>query len=486
MNRHGKDDPGLDARLRPGSASAVSAQANCPSVMALTLSRRRLLQAGGAGALTAAAPGLARVSGARRPNILFIMADDLGYADLSCTGRRDYRTPVIDRLAGEGLLMTQAYASSPVCSPTRVALMTGRYPHRHPAGLPEPIRSAVLDPVGLVPDGDLLPQLLVQAGYTTALVGKWHIGWPPANGPLACGYQHFFGIAAGGSDYFRHSEHDPASPGRPGLYEGDAVISRTGYLTDLLADRAIHEIGRASQTSKPFFLSLHFTAPHWPWQGPDDAVATAGLRNLRHDDGGSLATFGAMVGAMDAALGRVLGELDRLQIADDTIVVFTSDNGGERFSDTWPLRGSKGELLEGGIRVPAIVRWPGRIAPGSHSAQVSATMDWLPTLAAAAGAVPRAAERLDGQNLLPVLTAAAPLRRRRLFWRFARLEQAAVRDGDFKYLRIGGTEHLYNLSVDPRERADLKGNEQATFVRLQEQFARWNASMLHYPPPAHP
>jgi arylsulfatase A-like enzyme len=446
-----------------------------------TLSRRRLLRAAGAAAALAAAPSLARAPRARPPGILFIMADDLGFADLSCYGRRDYQTPVFDRLATEGLLLTQAYASSPVCSPTRVALITGRYPQRLAVGLPEPIRTAQLDPVGLAPGDGLLPRILKAAGYRTALVGKWHMGWPPANGPLACGYDRFFGIAAGASDYFSHREHEADDADRPGLYEGDSLVRRPGYLTELLADRAVEEVRSAAQADRPLFLSLHFTAPHWPWEGPGDAAVSAGIRNLRHEDGGSLEVYASMVRAMDAAIGRVLAELDRQQLGEDTIVIFTSDNGGERFSDTWPLRGGKGELLEGGIRVPALVRWPGRIAAGLRSPQVMATIDWLPTLAAAAGAALDPASPPDGENLLPVFTGQAPPRPRRLFWRFARSNQAAVRDGDLKYLRMGGEEHCYNVALDPRERADLKGREPAAFARLKSDFENWNAAMLRYP-----
>jgi arylsulfatase A-like enzyme len=444
------------------------------------LSRRRLLGSAGAAAVVAAAPALALASGERRPNILFIMADDLGFADLSCYGRRDYSTPVLDRLASEGVLLTQAYASSPVCSPTRVALITGRYPQRLTVGLPEPIRSARLDPVGLEPDDGLLPQILKRAGYRAVLVGKWHMGWPPANGPIACGYDRFFGNAAGAVDYFSHREFEPGTAGRDGLYEGSNPVRRQGYLTDLLADRAIEEIASAAQAGQPLFLSLHFTAPHWPWQGPADAASGGRIPDLRHHDGGNLATYAAMVGSLDSAIGRVLAALDRQRLAENTIVIFTSDNGGERFSDTWPLRGGKGELLEGGIRAPALVRWPGRIPAGARSPQVTATIDWLPTLAAAAGATLDARRPPDGEDMLPVLTGAAPPRRRRLFWRFAQSNQAAVRDGDLKYLRVGDEEHCYNLAEDPRERADLKLREATAFARLREEFASWNATMLRY------
>ena len=449
-------------------------------------SRRGFLKAAGAtaalAALPAAAEGQRRRGGARPPNILFILADDLGYADLSIYGRRDFRTPVLDRLARDGLLMTQGYSNSTVCSPTRVALITGRYHQRLQAGLPEPIVPRDR-PIGLPHGLPTLPSLLRAAGYRTALVGKWHLGWPPEHGPLQRGYDRFFGIAGPATDYFSHRA--PYSE-QNSLMEGDVLIERDGYLTDLLADRAVEEIRLSVATRAPFLLSLHFNAPHWPWQGPGDAATSASITNLNHNDGGSLETYAEMVQAMDAGIGRVLAELERRRIARDTIVVFTSDNGGERFSDMWPLRGQKGDLLEGGIRVPLIVRWPRAIRGGGRSDQVMASMDWLPTLAAAAGTRPHSDYPPDGENLLDVLLGAAP-RPRKLFWRFRARDQAAARDGDWKYLRIGDQEQLYNLARDPRERANLKDREPARFARLKADYAAWNAAMLPYPPlPAAP
>ena len=450
------------------------------------LSRRDFLEAAGAAALSALSGSAAAQRPAGRPNILFILADDLGYADLSAFGRRDYRTPVLDQLAAGGLLMTQGYANSAVCSPTRVALITGRYQQRLAVGLPEPIRAPELDP-GALPDRiPTLPGLLRDSGYSTALVGKWHMGWPPHHGPLRHGYQRYFGIAAGAADHFSHREHRMSGPKPLGLYEGEALVSRDGYLTDLLADKAIEEIRSAADSRSPFFLSLHFTAPHWPWQGPGDAATAGTIANLRHDDGGSLETFAAMVTAMDSAIGRVLAELERTGAAANTIIVFTSDNGGERFSDVWPLRGQKGDLLEGGIRVPIIVRWPGTIPPGARSDQVMVSMDWLPTLLAAAGAAPDPASPPDGENLLDVVRQRAPARPRRIFWRFRARDQSAARGGDWKYLRIGEEEQLYHVARDPRERANLKDREPGRFEQLKAAYAAWNAQMLPYPPGPQP
>jgi arylsulfatase A-like enzyme len=447
-------------------------------------SRRQFIQGAGAAVALAAVPG--RSTGqarAARPNILFILADDLGYADLSVYGRRDYRTPVLDRLAREGVLMTQAYANSAVCSPTRVALITGRYHQRLPVGLAEPIRNAELDRDGLPHGQPTLPGLLRGVGYSTVLVGKWHMGWPREHGPLRYGYERFFGIAAGAADYVSHREHRLGAEGPDGLYEGEAIVHRDGYLTDLLADRAISEVRTAAASGSPFLVSLHFTAPHWPWQRPGDPALPRNA-NLRHDDGGTLEIYGEMVRRMDEAIGRVLAEIERLGLAEDTIVVFTSDNGGERFSDTWPLRGEKGDLLEGGIRVPVIVRWPAAIPPGTRSEQVMATMDWLPTLIAAVGGAPDPGFPPDGENVIEAFRGASPPWPRRLFWRFRADDQAAARIGDWKYLRVGEQEQLFDIARDPRERANLKDREPARFAQLKAEWSAWNAQMLPYPPEA--
>ncbi|MDX2208768.1 MAG: sulfatase-like hydrolase/transferase [Sphingopyxis sp.] len=446
---------------------------------------RRDFVIGAAATLAATSASVAAAPSRRRPNILFIMADDLGYADLSIYGRREYQTPVLDQLATDGLLMTQGYANAPSCSPTRVALITGRYHQRLPVGLPEPIRTRKLDPVGLPTGQSTLPGLLQAAGYRTSLVGKWHMGWPPDHSPLRHGYQHFFGTASAGVEYFTHRENDPAGQGEVGLFEGDDVVQRDGYMTDLLADRAVQQIWAAAADAAPFFLSLHFTAAHWPWQGPKSVPLPPGA-DLWHYDGGSLEIFAEMVRAMDLAIGRVLDELKRSGLANDTIVVFTSDNGGERFSDTWPLRGGKRDLLEGGIRVPVIVRWPTSIVSGRRSDQVIATMDWFPTLLAAAGAPTDPNHPPDGENLLDVLRGQAHARSRQLFWRFRNPDQAAARNGDWKYLRIGGEEFLFDITRDPRERANRKAAEPARFQQMKADWAAWNAAMLPYPAPPTP
>jgi arylsulfatase A-like enzyme len=413
---------------------------------------------------------------AAKPNIVYIMADDLGYADLSCYGRREYTTPNVDSIAAHGTRFLQAYANSAVCSATRTALITGRYQYRLRVGLEEPLRNSTSH-LGLPPEHPTLPSLLRAAGYGTTLIGKWHLGQLPDFGPLESGYDHFWGFRGGALDYFTH-KYGTASSDTDDLWDDDAKVHQAGYLTDLLGDRATRTIRDYAKTGQPFFLSLHFNAPHWPWEAPGDEAESQRLESLFDYDGGSQRTYAGMVTRMDEQVGRVRKALDESGIAGNTIVVFTSDNGGERFSDTWPFTGKKTELLEGGLRIPALVCWPGHIAAGTTTQQVAITMDWMPTLLAAASAAPAPAFPPDGMNLLPQLTQGVAPVSRKLYWRYHFNSQRAMRDGDMKYLRIGGNEFLFNVVDDPLERANLKQRRPEVFERMLHDYEIWNRSML--------
>lgn len=428
---------------------------------------------------SAATPRPRRRTGVRdnRPDIVFILADDLGFADLACYGRDDYATPNLDRLARQGVLLTNAYSNSSVCSPTRLALMTGRYQYRWPGGLDEPIGR---DPsLGLPPEVPTLPSLLRDDGYRTSLVGKWHLGELPQFGPLKSGYERFFGLYAGGADYFLHGmtirgkfRHD--------LYEGETEVFRHGYLTDLITERAIAEIDHLGNGDAPYLLSVHYTAPHWPWEGVEDEEKAARIRDSFHYDGGSNPTYASMMKSLDDGVGALMEALRARGRARDTVVVFTSDNGGERFSKVWPFRGMKGELLEGGIRVPAIVRWPARLAARSTNDQVTMTMDWVPTLLAAAGSAGRPSAGFDGVDILDVLEGRAAQRERLLFWRHKAQDQRAALGGRMKYLQMSGHEFLFDIGVDPLERANLKTVHPERFQQLKSAFESWNLGMLPY------
>jgi len=417
-----------------------------------------------------------------RPSLVFILADDLGYADLGCYGGRSSCSPALDRLAAEGLRFTDGYSNSPVCSPTRFALMTGRFQYRLRGGNDEPIASRHRGnpELGLPPAHPTLPSLLRAAGYATALVGKWHLGFLPHFGPLKSGYAEFFGPMSGGVDYFTHRD----SAGHHDLYEGEAEAERTGYLTDLISDRAVEFVRRQRGAGAPFLLSVHYTAPHWPWETRDDEAVARALTRIAHTDGGSVPTYLTMIRHMDEGIGRILAALAEIGAAEDTLVVFTSDNGGERFSDTWPLVGKKMDLLEGGIRVPYIVRWPARVPRGRTTAQLAITMDWVATFLEAAAVAADPAYPLDGISLVPALERPEAPIPRELFWRMKFRNQKALRAGSWKYLSLDGDEFLFDLARDLRERANRAGHEPGRLAAMRARYAAWEATMPTRPPDA--
>jgi arylsulfatase A-like enzyme len=423
----------------------------------------------------------------QRPNIIFIVADDLGYADLGCYGGREAGfgrvSPVLDGLAAQGLLFTEGYANSPVCSPTRFAMVTGRYQYRLRGAAEEPInsRSKGSTTLGLPTDHPTLPSLLKGAGYHTALIGKWHLGYPPTFGPQRSGYEEFYGIMAGGADYFTHC----SGKGDHDLYWGEEPLHEAGYLTDLLSKRAVDYVNRVAPDAhqgQPFFLSLHYTAPHWPWETRDDAHLAAEVKdNLFHLHGGNVETYRRMIHHMDEGIGWVVDALRQQGLLDNTLVVFTSDNGGERFSDNWPLVGGKMDLTEGGIRVPWIAHWPAVIAPGQTTTQHCLTMDWSATMLAAAGVAADPAYPLDGVSLLPVLHNPQQVFERPLHWRMNHRGQRAYRHGDWKYLRVDGNDYLFNIPADARERANLGPKDPARLDTMRQAWEQWNATMPPIP-----
>jgi len=408
-----------------------------------------------------------------RPSFVFILADDLGYADLGCYGGRSDCSPLLDRMAREGLRFTEGYANSSVCSPTRFALATGRWQHRLRGGADEPISGKMRgNPVlALPPSHPTLASLLRDAGYATALVGKWHLGYPPHAHPLKSGYQEFFGSLSGGFDYFTH--HDTANV--HDLWEGEQEIHRTGYMTDLVSERAAQYVSKAQA---PFLLSLHYSAPHWPWEARGDEAEAKRIEKIAHTDGGSVATYQKMIHHMDEGIGKVLAALPD---PVNTFVVFTSDNGGERYSDTWPHVGKKMDLLEGGIRVPYLVRWPSTVKPGGVTAQLAITMDWVATFLEAAGVAPHPDYPLDGMSLLQVLKDPRATFARDLFWRMKHRAQRAVRSGDWKYFASEDGEFLFNLAVDSRERANYARREPRRLAELKAKYEAWERSIPPIP-----
>jgi arylsulfatase A-like enzyme len=413
-------------------------------------------------------------------NFIFILADDLGYADLGCYGGRAPVSPHLDRLALQGLRFTQGYSNSPVCSPTRFALITGRYQYRLRGAAEEPLtgRFRGSAEVGLPPSHPTLASRLREAGYRTALVGKWHLGYPPHFGPLKSGYDEHFGPLSGGVDYFTHTD----TGGTHDLYENGDEVRREGYLTDLLSNRAAQFVRARAADRKPFLLSLHYTAPHWPWETRDDAPIAPGLvGRIYHLDGGSIRIYQRMIHHMDEGIGKVVAALEAGGLAQDTLIVFTSDNGGERFSDNWPLVGGKMDLTEGGIRVPYVVLWPRVVPAGGVTGQLAITMDWTATFLDAAGVAPRPDCPLDGVSLMPVLRDPAAQCDRALYWRMKYRDQRAMREGRWKYLAIEGDEYLFDVETDERERANLARRDPDRLAAMRGRYDAWNASMKPVP-----
>ncbi len=432
----------------------------------------------------------------KQPNIIFIVADDLGYADLGCYGGRGFDgtgkesvSPELDKLAANGMLFTDGYSNSPVCSPTRFALMTARYQYRLRGAAEEPIssKSRGSTTLGLPPENPTLPSMLKGAGYATALIGKWHLGYAPNFGPLLSGYDEFFGPMSGGVDYFTHCD----SRGTHDLWQSEKDIVKeqfeTGYLTDLITSRALDYVGRTDAT-KPFFISLHYTAPHWPWETRDDEELAQEIKdNIFHLHGGNIHSYRRMIHHMDEGIGRIAALLKAQEKLDNTLIVFTSDNGGERFSDNWPLVGGKMDLTEGGIRVPYIAHWPAVIKAGQVSSQQCLTMDWSATMLdvggalKAASAVASGAYPLDGQSLLGLLADGSKTIEHPLFWRMNHRGQRAMRLGNYKYLRVDGHDYLFDLTLDARERANLGKHQPERLSAMRDAWEAWNATMPAIP-----
>ncbi|MFL0647224.1 sulfatase-like hydrolase/transferase [Cylindrospermopsis raciborskii UAM/DH-BiRr] len=424
-----------------------------------------------------------------RPNIVFILADDLGWGDLSIDGQKNYQTPYLDQLARDGIRFNQAYSDSPVCTPTRIGFFTGRYPGRLAIGNYEPLLSfqQIGDSVGLPPEHPTIASLLRDNGYETVLVGKWHCGYLPRYSPLKSGFNKFFGNFSGAIDYFRHVDTN----GKPDLWEADTPIEKIGYVTDIFTERAVDFI--KGPHVNPFYLSLHYTAPHWPWQGPEDVELSndlIGRDNLENwINTGTKESYKAVVQSLDNGVGKVLQALEDVGIANRTIVIFASDNGGERFSNFGLFQGKKGNLYEGGIRVPTLIRWSGVIAPNQISDQVIITHDITATILAATKTNTNPDYPLDGEDLLPVIQNEIPTYDRVLFWRYKgnnrlglppRVRQGAVRSENWKYLKIGENEHLFNLANDQQELINLKLEHREIFAKLRSKYQLWESELEPY------
>ena len=439
------------------------------------------------GSLLVSSPSLAQKS----PNIIVILADDLGYADVGCYGATSIQTPRLDALAEQGVRLTTFYANGPECTPTRTALLTGRYQQRV-GGLECAIglgnigryteAKALSDQgkLGLPPDFSVLPHVVKEQGYRTAIIGKWHLGEGDAYRPAAHGFDYSIGPLGGAVDYFHHTEPvgefiGTYMEGNHDFYRNDQPHQRGGYyMTHLITDEAVEWINR-QQNDQPFFLYVPYTTPHAPYQGPDDYQAEKlGMDRWDKAEG---QVYARMIEDMDRGIGKILDHLAAQGMAENTLVIFFSDNGPNKMGNTNPYSGNKGHVYEGGIRVPCIIRWPGKIRPGSVSDQASISMDLTASILALVGGTPK--RPLDGIDLVDHVVAGKQNFARDLYWRKKRASQvrSAVRSGDLKYIRDEDTEtfeeYLFDLKTDPGEQEDLKTERPADFMRLKQLLLAW-------------
>lgn len=402
-----------------------------------------------------------------RPNILLILADDLGFEDLGFQNSPEIQSPNLDRLATNGIRFADGHTTASVCSPSRAGLMTGRYQQRfgHEANVPP-------TPHGMDLDEVTLGQRMQQAGYRTGIIGKWHLGNLDSQYPTARGFDYFYGLREGSRSYFYNAKKDDKPGNHHGIEENGKQVSFEGYLTDVLGDKAIDFIDEPSK--KPFFLYLSFTAPHGPMHGKEEDIA-----RFAHIENPKRRTYASMVWAMDRAIGKVIDKLEAQGIADNTLIWFLSDNGGAsgNGSSNLPLAGFKGIKFEGGIRVPFIMHWKNRFPKGRVFNPMVSALDILPTCLAAAGGDPKSERPLDGVNLLPFLdTPQNSVPHETLFWH--KLWFSAMRSGPWKLIYVQDYGYaLYNLKDDLSERKDLSKLMPERVEEMAKSMNNWKSEL---------
>ncbi|MHB8897424.1 MAG: sulfatase family protein [Thermoguttaceae bacterium] len=426
---------------------------------------------------------------ATRPDVVLIMADNLGHGDLSCYGCPDIRTPNIDRLAAQGVRFTNFYSNGPECTPTRTALLTGRYQQRvlglecalgtgNVGRYDDAIALANKHQLGLPPDQSVLAPLLKQAGYHTVALGKWHLGYETHLLPPHHGFDYFLASLGGTIDYFYHNEPN----GQPALYENLNRVTRDGYFTDLITDGAVDFL-RKQPPGKPLFLYLPYTAPSAPFQHPDrkpDQPKVSHAWDSSDWQAGDRDTLRAIVERLDQGVGKVLTTLDETGRAANALVIFCSDNGAYPIAaSNAPFRGYASELFDGGIHVACMARWPGRLPAGVVDDRPVLTFDLTASILAAAGCVPPPDRPLDGIDVLGQIAAGGPPTPRPLFWRARRADRTwrAIRHGNLKYVSCQDgnrlEEYLFDLAEDPGESVNRLKALPAEALRLKRQLAAW-------------
>jgi len=417
----------------------------------------------------------AQTSSSAKPNVVLIVTDDVGYGDIGSYGAPDVKTPSIDSLAHDGVRLTDFYAA-PQCTPTRAALISGRYQQRFRLEAALSGRKTPGGKTGLPAAGYSLPQLLKNNGYATGLIGKWHLGYEPQFSPNAHGFDDFFGFKSGFIDYYQHTDGD----GESDLFENDSPVHVDGYMTDLITERSIKFID--DHAAAPFFLEVTYNAAHWPFQVPDHpSVARDHGRFVQpeENDSATRQDYIAILERADQGIGQILQALKRRGLDRNTLVIYMQDNGGEWVSRNAPLFNRKGTVWEGGIRVPAIFRWPGHLPSGKVSGQVGIVQDVTASILAATGTTVPPTAKPEGINLLPILDGHSPAVERTLFFRFTigNVKQLAVRQGSWKLLVDGAKRYVFDLSKDVGERYDLTNQRQDVARRLRPLIAAWEADV---------
>ena len=447
------------------------------------MNRRRFLQKLGLNALSLTCAGcLARTSQRKRkPNFILIVADDLGYGDIGCYGHKNNKTPHLDAMAAQGMTFTDFHSNGPMCSPTRAALLTGQYQHRFGRIFESALSAKAHADTGLPLDEVTIPEALKKAGYTTGMFGKWHLGYKPPYMPTQHGFDEFRGLLTGDGDHHSHISRS----GTEDWWHNETIEMEDGYSVDLITKHSIDFIER--NRNRPFFLYVAHLAIHFPWQGPNEQghrIKGRDYWNLSklgpHEPGQVGPAVREMVEAIDKSVGEIIAALKRLGLDDNTFVFFTSDNGGYleyagRFkgeiSSNGPLRGQKGDVFEGGHRVPAIARWPGRIKPGTLTHETTMTMDLMPTYLELA-LEKTSGHDMDGSTLTPVLFERQAMPKRDLFWRKGK--EWAVRRGPWKLVGDeNGEMMLFHLDDDIAEQKNLAGEQTDLVEELLAAYKQW-------------
>lgn len=417
----------------------------------------------------------------RPPNLIIILVDDMGYGDVGFNGCTDIPTPNIDRIAAQGVKFTNAYVSYAVCGPSRAGLITGRYQDRFGFGR-NPLFAPNDPNMGLPLSESTLADALGQADYRSAAIGKWHLGAHPSQRPLERGFDDFFGFLTGGHRYFPEEwtledEYQVTSQYeayRTKLLRNETRIEETEYLTDALSREAVHYIQEYKDA--PFFLYLAYNAPHAPMQATQKY-----LDRFDHISAKRRKTYAAMVSAVDDGVGLILDKLSELELSENTLVVFLSDNGGPEHvnaSDNGPLRGRKGNLLEGGIRVPFAMQWPGTIPAGIVYEHPVISLDLFATITARNKGKINLTHPIDGVDLLPFLTGEqSGVPHDALYWRKFDQNRMAVRSGTDKWIAYGDSTLLFDLNKDIGETVDQTDDQTEKASTLEQQFTEWNREM---------